>query len=82
MLMSVQPRSWPEPAPEVVAAVRAVYARREPPLPVTVRDRLGEVFPDSEFAAGDTPTGDTPTGSGRTSSSGWRPRTRPCPTRG
>jgi hypothetical protein len=51
MLMSVQPRSWPEPAPEVVAAVRAVYARREPPLPVTVRDRLGEVFPDAEFAA-------------------------------
>ena len=52
MLMSVQPRSWPEPAPEVVAAVRATYARREPPLPVTVRDRLGEVFPDAEFAAG------------------------------
>ena len=52
MLMSVQPRSWPEPAPEVVAAVRAVYGRREPPLPVTVRDRLGEVFPDAEFAAG------------------------------
>ena len=51
MLMSVQPRSWPEPAPEVVAAVRAVYARREPPLPVTVRDRLGELFPDGEFAA-------------------------------
>ncbi len=28
------------------------YARREPPLPVTVRDRLGELFPDAEFAAG------------------------------
>ena len=52
MLMSVQPQPWPEPAPEIVAAVRAVYARREPPLPVTVRDRLGEVFPDAEFAAG------------------------------
>ena len=50
--MSVQPRSWPEPAPEVVAAVRAVYRRREPPLPVTVRDRLGELFPDAEFAPG------------------------------
>ncbi len=52
--MSVQPRSWPEPAPEVVAAVRAAYARplREPQLPVVVRDRLGEVFPDSEFAVG------------------------------
>ena len=50
--MSVQPRSWPEPAPEVVAAVRAAYRRRQPPLPVTIRDRLGELFPDSEFAAG------------------------------
>jgi transposase len=52
MLMSVQPRSWPEPAPEVAAAVRASYRRREPPLPVTVRDRLGELFPDAEFAPG------------------------------
>ena len=50
MLMSVQPRSWPQPAPEVVAAVRAAYRRREAPLPVTVRDRLGELFPDAEFA--------------------------------
>jgi transposase len=50
MLMSVQPRSWPEPAPEVTAAVRAVYRRREAPLPVVVRDRLGELFPDAEFA--------------------------------
>jgi len=52
MLMSVQPRSWPEPAPEVAAGVRAAYRRREPPLPVAVRDRLGEVFPDAEFAPG------------------------------
>jgi hypothetical protein len=50
--MSVQPRSWPEPAPEVGAAVRAAYRRREPPLPVVVRDRLGELFPDAEFAPG------------------------------
>ena len=48
--MSVQPQSWPEPAPEIMAAVRAAYRRREPPLPVTVRDRLGELFPDAEFA--------------------------------
>ena len=48
--MSVQPMSWPEPAPEVAAAVRAAYRRREPPLPVVVRDRLGELFPDAEFA--------------------------------
>jgi len=51
MLMSVQPRSWPEPTPEIVAAVRATYRRRTPPLPVTVRDRLGELFPDAEFVA-------------------------------
>jgi transposase len=50
MLMSVQPQPWPEPAPEIAAAVRAAYRRREPPLPVTVRDRLGELFPDAEFA--------------------------------
>jgi transposase len=50
--MSVQPQSWPEPAPEIVAAVRAAYRRREPPLPVMVRDRLGELFPDAEFAPG------------------------------
>lgn len=50
MLMSVQPQPWPQPAPEIVAAVRAAYRRREAPLPVTVRDRLGELFPDAEFA--------------------------------
>jgi transposase len=49
MLMSVQPRSWPEPAPEVAAAVRAAYRRRGAPLPVMVRDRLGELFRDAEF---------------------------------
>jgi len=51
MLMSVQPQSWPVPTPEIVAAVRATYGRRKPPLPVTVRDRLGELVPDAEFAA-------------------------------
>jgi transposase len=50
--MSVQPMPWPEPAPEVAVAVRAAYRRREPPLPVVVRDRLGELFPDAEFAPG------------------------------
>jgi transposase len=51
MLMSVQPSPWPEPAPEVAAAMRATYRRRQPPLPVVIRDRLGELFPDAEFAA-------------------------------
>ncbi len=32
--------------------MRAAYRRREVPLPVAVRDRLGEVFPDAEFAVG------------------------------
>src|SRR3954454_22573262 len=51
MLMSVQPSPWAEPAPEVAAAVRATYRRRQPPLPVVIRDRLGELFPGAEFAA-------------------------------
>jgi transposase len=61
--MSVQPMPWPEPAPEIVSAVRAMYRRREPPLPVTVRDRFGELFPDAEFAAG----------FGRRGRPGWSP---------
>src|SRR5438270_3236375 len=51
MLMSLQPRAWPDAAREVAAAVRATYRRRQPPLPVTIRDRLGELFPDGQFAA-------------------------------
>src|SRR5947207_3580216 len=47
--MSLQPRPWPQPAPEVVAAVRALYARREAPLPVAMRDQLGELFADAQF---------------------------------
>src|SRR5207245_8788277 len=53
----------PEPGAEVVAAVRAMYRRREPPLPVAVRDRFGELFPDAEFAAG----------FGRRGRPGWSP---------
>lgn len=45
--MSMQP----EPVPEVAAAVAAMYRRRTAPLAVMVRDRLGELFPDEEFAA-------------------------------
>jgi hypothetical protein len=41
---------WPEPAPEVVRAVGTKYRGRHVPLPVAVRDRLGEVFADAEFA--------------------------------
>ncbi|MFJ2478427.1 IS1182 family transposase, partial [Streptomyces sp. NPDC087659] len=48
--MSMSPRSWPEPSPEIAAAVRKIYARKEPPLAVAVRDQLPEVFPDTEFS--------------------------------
>lgn len=49
--MSVQPRPWPEPDLQVAAVIRAIYrGRREVPLPVLVRDRLGELFPDAVFA--------------------------------
>lgn len=49
--MSMQPEPWPEPTPEVAAAVAVMYRRRTAPLAVMVRDRLGELFPDEEFAA-------------------------------
>src|SRR6266511_2096666 len=49
VVVSVQPRPWPKPAEVIVVAVRAKYARREAPLAVQVRDRLGELFPDAEF---------------------------------
>jgi len=48
-VVSVQPRPWPKPSDVIVAAVRAKYARRQAPLAVQVRDRLGELFPDAEF---------------------------------
>ncbi|OIJ89369.1 IS1182 family transposase [Streptomyces monashensis] len=50
--MSVQPQPWPEPDPQVAAAIRAMYSgRREIPLAVRVRDRFGELFADDQFAA-------------------------------
>ena len=51
VVVSVQPRPWPKPSDVIVAAVRKKYARRQAPLAVQVRDRLGELFPDVEFAA-------------------------------
>ncbi|WP_207757665.1 transposase [Nonomuraea cypriaca] len=48
--MSMQPMPWPEPAPEVAAAIWAIYrGKRQVPLPVRVRDELGEVFADEAF---------------------------------
>ena len=48
--MSMQPQPWPEPADEVAQAVKAMYAGRRAPLPVVIRDELGELFADCEFA--------------------------------
>jgi transposase len=48
--MSMQPQPWPEPAEEVARAVGTMYAGRRAPLPVVVRDELGELFADAEFA--------------------------------
>jgi hypothetical protein len=50
-VMSVVPQPWPQPAAEIVAAVAAMNGgRRERPLPVLVRDRLGEWLADEQFA--------------------------------
>jgi transposase len=51
--MSMQPAPWPEPDPQVAAAIEAMYgARRTPrPLAVQIRDRLGRWLDDEAFAA-------------------------------
>jgi len=51
--MCVQPVPWPEPDPQVAAAVRGIYGSRktERPLAVEVRDRLGQWLADEDFAA-------------------------------
>jgi transposase len=48
--MSMQPQPWPEPCEEVTRAVLGMYAKRRVPLPVVVRDELGDLFADAEFA--------------------------------
>jgi transposase len=52
-VMSLKPVPWPDPDPVVAAAIRGMYGSRktEPPLAVTVRDRLGEWLHDEDFAA-------------------------------
>jgi transposase len=47
----MRPQPWPEPSAEIVAAVRAMYLGRELPLPVAIRDQLGELFTDETFGA-------------------------------
>jgi transposase len=49
----MRPVPWPDPDPVVATAIGAMYGSRktEPPLAVTVRDRLGEWLCDEDFAA-------------------------------
>ncbi len=51
--MCMQPAAWPEPDPQIAAAVAAVYGARktERPLAVLIRDRLGQWLADEQFAA-------------------------------
>ena len=51
--MCMQPAAWPEPDPQIAAAIAAMYGARKTarPLPVLVRDRLGEWLEDEKFAA-------------------------------
>jgi len=48
--MSVVPRPWPQPAPQVAADIASMYqGKRERPLPVLVRDKLGGWLADEQF---------------------------------
>ena len=49
--MSLRPVPWPEPSGEITRVVAAIYAGRRVPLPVAVRDELGEVFADGQFVS-------------------------------
>ncbi|HUY51856.1 MAG TPA: transposase [Streptosporangiaceae bacterium] len=50
--MCMQPAAWPEPDPQVAAAIAAKYRGRRPrPLAVQIRDRLGQWLDDEAFAA-------------------------------
>src|SRR5271169_5579260 len=52
-VMSMQPVPWPEPDPQIAAAIKAMYGSRktERPLAVEIRDRLGQWLADEDFAA-------------------------------
>src|SRR5512135_1115972 len=51
--MSMRPAAWPEPEPQIAAAIKAMYGSRktERPLAVEIRDRLGQWLADEGFAA-------------------------------
>ena len=51
-VMCMHPAVWPEPDPQVAAAIGAKFGGRRPrPLAVQIRDRLGEWLADEQFAA-------------------------------
>jgi transposase len=51
-VVCVQPAPWPEPVPQIAAAIVAKYPGKRPrPLAVQVRDRLGQWLANEEFAA-------------------------------
>src|SRR5258708_23595742 len=52
-VMSMQPAAWPEPHPQIAAAVKAMYGSRktERPLAVEARDPLVHGLAGGEFAA-------------------------------
>lgn len=61
--MSLRPQPWPEPSGEITRVVLAIYAGRRVPMPVAVRDELGELFADEQFVsafAGRGPQGWSP----------------------
>ena len=47
----MQPAAWPEPDPQIAAAVAAKYRGKRPrPLAVLIRDQLGQWRADEDFA--------------------------------
>src|SRR6266851_754529 len=51
-VMCMQPVAWPEPDPQIAAAIAAKYRGKRPrPLAVQIRDRLGQWVEDKAFAA-------------------------------
>src|SRR5713101_9758143 len=51
-VMCMQPAAWPEPDPQIAAAIAAKYRGKRPrPLAVLIRDQLGEWLGDEDFAA-------------------------------
>jgi transposase len=51
-VVCMQPVPWPDPDPQVAAAIAAMYGARKTdrPLAVVIRDRLGEWLEDEQFA--------------------------------